>query len=182
MCAKRIPLEDRFWMKVDQSGDCWNWTGAIGSTGYGHITEGGAKGKTLTASRVSYEIHYGKIEGQLFVLHKCDNPKCVRPDHLFLGTNKDNAHDMIGKGRSKLSRGIGSGEKSPTSKLNWSEVCQIRDLSKSGKSQRWIASHYGVGAMSINKIVRNIHWKTQGEKFPVLSKGSEPCQPPTSTR
>ena len=160
--GKRIPIEVRFWSKVDKTEECWNWTGAIGSTGYGHINEGGKRGKILTSSRVSYEIHFGKIQDGLFVLHKCDNPKCVRPDHLFLGTNKDNMHDMIGKGRSGLNVGGASGEYCATAKLSWNQVCQIRDLRKYGFTQKWISEQYSVSPMLISKIVRGIYWKTQG--------------------
>lgn len=98
-----LPLDIRFWNRVDKNGPtvrvelgpCWVWMGGTDIGGYGAI-----KGTKRTSThRVSWELHYGLIPDGLCVLHHCDNPPCVRPEHLFLGTRKDNAHDMIAKGR-----------------------------------------------------------------------------------
>src|SRR5678816_2871477 len=96
------PLSERFWSKVDQSGDCWIWTAHHLSSGYGLIGTGSMRDGTRRGSlahRVSWELAYGTIPDGLFVCHRCDNPSCVRPDHLFLGTCKDNAADSVAKGR-----------------------------------------------------------------------------------
>lgn len=95
----------RFWASVDKSGpiqqhcpeigNCWKWRNVTGW--YGHFSP--EKGKRLYAHRVSWELHNGPIATGLCVLHKCDNPECVRPDHLFLGTHKDNSEDRSRKGR-----------------------------------------------------------------------------------
>jgi hypothetical protein len=92
---KMTPTE-RFWTRVDKSGECWVWTGAHLPTGYGRLT--GAK-RGMYAHRFSWELHNGPIPDGLLVCHKCDNPPCVRPDHLFLGTNVDNIRDRDAKGR-----------------------------------------------------------------------------------
>lgn len=84
-----------FWSKVDKSGECWVWT-ASKTNGYGQFL---ADGKRTIAHRFSYELHYGPIPDGLFICHHCDNRRCVRPDHLFLGTNRDNNLDMIAKER-----------------------------------------------------------------------------------
>lgn len=84
--------------KVIKQEGCWNWKGATVRFGYGVIR---FRKKHISAHRVSYLLHIGEIPDGLFVLHKCDNPLCTRPDHLFLGTAKDNVHDMINKGRSR---------------------------------------------------------------------------------
>lgn len=91
----RGTLEERFWTFVRQSVGCWEWQGTRQNQGYGLITER-ADGKMVarTTHRVSWELHYGSIPKGLMVLHRCDNRKCVRPDHLYLGTASDNAHDM----------------------------------------------------------------------------------------
>jgi len=96
----RTPIEMRFWSKVTKGAGCWEWTASTDHKGYGKLAEGGRQGRTLSAHRVSYELNVGPIPDGLLVLHRCDNPPCVRPDHLFVGTHTDNAQDMAKKGRS----------------------------------------------------------------------------------
>lgn len=90
-------VSDRFWRKVLKTPDCWAWSGAKQRRGYGCMET--TKGVNRSAHRVSWELHFGEIPKGMCVLHKCDNPECTRPDHLFLGTLKDNTKDMISKGR-----------------------------------------------------------------------------------
>ncbi len=105
----------KFWMKVkicnltkDQRykqsyiGPCWIWTSGVFQNGYGHYT---LKRKDYRSHIVSYEINFGKIPEGFLVCHKCDNPLCVNPEHLFLGSQKENTLDMISKGRLNRSRG-----------------------------------------------------------------------------
>ena len=95
------PLNDRFHKRyvVNPITGCWDWQGGAHSKGYGKIS---AEGRSLRASRVSWELHYpDKPIGELCVCHTCDRPICVNPEHLFLGTHKDNAHDAFQKGRRK---------------------------------------------------------------------------------
>jgi hypothetical protein len=85
-----------FWDRVDDSGDCWLWQGYRDRDGYGKVRYAN---KTTVAHRVAWMLTIGPIPDALLVLHHCDNPSCVRPDHLFLGTPRDNIHDSIAKGR-----------------------------------------------------------------------------------
>ncbi|MGJ0510229.1 MAG: HNH endonuclease signature motif containing protein [Methylocystis sp.] len=94
--------EVRFWEKVIRGDGCWEWTAAKSVRGYG--TFGLRKGKMVPAHRMSWELTYGKIPDGLIVCHHCDNPECVRPDHLFLGTYSDNTQDMIRKGRGGIQK------------------------------------------------------------------------------
>ena len=87
---------DRFWSKVDKTHGCWNWTGYRDDSGYGVVRFGGSARRS---HRVSYEIHFGEFDKELKVLHRCDNPSCVNPDHLFLGTHAANMVDMVEKKR-----------------------------------------------------------------------------------
>jgi len=86
----------RFWLKVHKTADCWLWQGATNKRGYGRCT---VNGVNWYSHRLSWMLHYGAIPVGMFVLHHCDNPSCVRPDHLFLGTQTDNMKDCVRKRR-----------------------------------------------------------------------------------
>lgn len=97
-CHRVRSIGDRFWSMVDKGDDCWVWTGSVNKKGYGQIaTKRGCR--PLQAHRLSFEMHFGQVPDGLMVLHRCDNPPCVRPEHLFTGTAKENTEDMIRKGR-----------------------------------------------------------------------------------
>ena len=91
-----VSYEDRFWAQVDRSGDCWEWQGTWTGSGRGIVRY---EGKYRNASRVAYILTFGPIPNGLLVCHHCDNPLCVRLEHLFLGTQSDNMQDMVAKGR-----------------------------------------------------------------------------------
>ncbi len=129
--AKSTPAEPRFWAKVTKGEGCWEWQGAPSANGYGMIK---AEGKYIGAHRYSWELYKGAIPDGLFVCHACDNRRCVRPDHLFLGTNQDNQLDALAKGRIKT--GVEShghlqphpcGEENPNAKLTDAKVREIRE-------------------------------------------------------
>lgn len=96
------PITERLWRHVDKTGECWKWTAAkVGgkmSMGHGVMR---LQDRNVLVHRVSWELHFGPIPDGLCVLHRCDNPPCVRPDHLFLGTKADNTADMMRKGRKR---------------------------------------------------------------------------------
>lgn len=95
MAWQQMTLEQRFWAQIEKTDSCWNWTGARNPR-YGMIKR---DGRRVGAHRVSWELANGAIPQGLWVLHRCDNPRCVRPDHLFLGNRLDNMRDMGAKGR-----------------------------------------------------------------------------------
>jgi hypothetical protein len=112
--AKRAPLEERFWRYVTR-GDpdaCWPWTGTHIKQGYGQISAGQGK-RMILAHRLSYEMHVGPVAAGLSVLHRCDNPPCVNPAHLFLGTKRDNTLDALAKGRHTSPRNLLHGKARP---------------------------------------------------------------------
>lgn len=102
------PLADRFWHYVEQGDGCWEWQGHLAS-GYGALRGQYPDQRMVKAHRVSWEIHFGPIPTGMFVCHHCDNPPCVRPDHLFLGTNTSNMRDRERKGRQGIRRAVKTG-------------------------------------------------------------------------
>jgi len=145
---------ERFWAKVDQSaGDdgCWNWTGAK-AAGYGRF---GKKSNVRYAHRFSYELHYGDIPDKMLVCHRCDNPTCVNPKHLFLGTPLDNMRDKVQKGRAKGGKGI----RNARNKLTEAQVLTIRDRWAAGEqNKRRLAREFGVCPQQITNIITGKHW------------------------
>lgn len=154
MAGKHGTVEERFWSKVAVVEDgCWPWMAGRVPAGYGSMrVKVDGKHTHRSASRISWLIHYGPILDGLGVLHKCDNPICVRPDHLFLGTPADNHADKAAKGRS--TRGV----KNPMAKLNEDAVRKIRRLKGEGWVQRRIAEHVGVSYATVSMVLQGDLW------------------------
>ena len=146
------PLGVPFWDRVDKSGECWIWTGAKDGKGYGRLWH---EGKLQQAHRVAWQIENGPIPNSLLACHHCDNPPCVRPDHLFLGTVKDNAEDMVSKGRNRSGHFVGQDH--PRAILTEDQVMAIRALEGS-MSRPKIAAQFGVAAITVTRIHRRTLW------------------------
>jgi len=149
-----LPLIDRFNLNyevVTESG-CWIWTGTEGTRGYGQISN---DNKRLVAHRVSYQVHNGDIPAGLFVCHRCDVTSCVNPAHLFLGTPKENSADRDKKGR----QWNVLGSERANSKLNESEVSEIKMLLAGGMMAKDVAGKFGVHRRTITDINIGVTWK-----------------------
>ena len=153
----------RFLKKIEVTPNCWLWKTGKFKGGYGQYW---SDGRGISAHRYSWICAFGQIPKGLSVLHKCDNPRCVNPNHLFLGTTKDNSIDMVSKNRAA------TGERNGNSKINWEIANQIRNeyrpgkaFVKSGKSIAGLALKYGLGTSAVHSIVKNKTWTKRGEKI-----------------
>lgn len=146
--TKTQSIEDRFWRYAVKQDGCWEWRGRKDKNGYGMLSSK-KRPYTLRAPRISWELHIGPIPNGLWVLHKCDNPSCSNPEHLFLGTPLDNVTDMIQKGR-----GARKGEQNSRAVLTDEQVAEVRSLYRLGDiSQQTIADMFGVSQSSISQMV-----------------------------
>ncbi len=158
--ANRPPVLPRFWSRVNKNGPihpkygrCWLWTAGKFNDGYGAISVGN---KTIKAHRLSYEIHIGVIPPRTLVCHRCDNPLCVNPSHLFLATNRGNLADRDTKGRQA------KGERQGSARLTSELVLKIREEYRFGSRRRGstaLARKYGVTQSTIYNVVTRKRWK-----------------------
>lgn len=150
----------RFWskVKIGNPNECWEWQGTESHDGYGQFGIGTSKKHwTIRPNRILWTIINGSIPEGHFVCHKCDNRSCVNPNHLFLGTPKDNMVDMAKKGRT----GISLGEKHGTSKLKQDDIPVIKKLLLRKIPQIKIAEIYNVSQYAISKIKTGKTWRDQ---------------------
>jgi hypothetical protein len=133
----------RYWDKVRRGPKCWTWSAAVSSNGYGWFrlvsTEAGRN-----SHRVAWELTKGPIPGGLHVLHRCDNRRCVRPSHLYLGTNADNVRDKVAKGRQWR-------------KFSSATVRSVREAIRSGLTYRATSAQLGISLGQIHRIVHRAH-------------------------
>lgn len=146
---KKERLRKSFECKVIKKDGCWDWKGALSGGGYFQIR---FNKKKVSAHRISWIIHKGQIPENLWVLHKCDNPRCTNPDHLFLGTPKENSKDRDRKGKGQ------QGEKHHKAKLKENDVLEIRKKLDLGLSCERISKEYGVSNGAIWFIKHNLTW------------------------
>jgi len=155
-------MEEKLLARVKKTNYCWEWGGGKFSSGYGCIWNPILK-KNEYVHRVSYKLFCGKIPKGLLVCHKCDNPICVKPQHLFLGTYKDNIQDAIKKGR--FGTHFVKGELHMNAKLKDKAVKEIRKLYGKGRygkgefTQQELSKRFNVSQLAINFVVRRKTWK-----------------------
>ena len=144
---------------VDRSGDCWEWTASKDEKGYGYIGVPDDAGDfhTKKAHRITYEFFVGPIPEGMHVLHHCDNPSCVNPDHLYAGSNADNVRDREERGRSAKPP-IVCGRRNGNAVLTESDVIRIRERALGGESERSIADQAGVGRSTVHHVIDGTSW------------------------
>lgn len=162
---------ERHLCKVNRSGGpdaCWPWTASVDRKGYGQFGIGPFKGNRLVrAHRVAYLLAYGVDPAPFLVCHKCDNPPCCNPAHLFLGTRGDNNRDSVAKGRHTWTEDhhyrkhpelIERGEKRWNTKLTAADVIEIRRLASGAVSHQEIAAKFGVRLQTVSRVVKRERW------------------------
>lgn len=143
-------LSDRFWSKVNKTATCWLWTGAKLKTGYGSIR---IDHKAVRAHRVAYELLVGEIPDGGLILHSCDTPLCVNPDHLRIGDKRANTHDAIERGQHVV------GEDHYRAKIPNHAIATIRAALAAGVPGKYLAKQFGVGPSMISAIKNGKKWR-----------------------
>lgn len=157
--SSSIPVAERFWKKVDTTGDCWLWTASVrGSNHYGAFWLGG---RHQPAHRVAWELTFGPVPDGFLVCHTCDVPLCVRPEHLFLGTPADNTADMIRKGRKSNAPHLETrrrGSSHPQSRITEQEVRELRREWLDGETTGYLSAKYGLTTSAAHRAAIGRTW------------------------
>lgn len=146
---------EKFWESVTKAEGCWTWIGSTNNDGYGQLS---LRGKTVLAHRTSWEIHKGEIPSDVCVCHTCDNPGCVNPEHLFLGSHAANMRDKAEKGRAPGWSVSQKGEDNYRARLTWEEVERIRTNVANGTPQIEEARRVGMSKGRISEIIHHKVW------------------------
>ncbi|MEE9395204.1 MAG: HNH endonuclease [Planctomycetota bacterium] len=159
-CSRRCRFaaspEERFWSYVTKAppGECWEWQGVRSGDGYGAIRWPGFSYK-IGAHRASWMVRHGPIRGDQWILHRCDNPPCVNPDHLYLGDASQNMKDAYERGGKVAMHG----SKSPNAKLSAGKVKEMRQRHRGGESAASMCADYGVSKATAHRAIVGISWR-----------------------
>ena len=145
----------RFWKRVNrrQPTDCWPWIGCTNGLGYGRVKLGARCTPVVYTHRVAWELSFGAIPEGKQVLHRCDNPPCCNPGHLFVGTQLDNMHDAIAKGRNARGARVGS------AKLTDAKVLEIRAARAGGEKGVSVAARFGISQATVSEVCSGKLWR-----------------------
>lgn len=148
---------DRFWSKVAMSADgCWTWKASVNPHGYGQFM---LPGHRLTrAHRLAWQIANGPLPDGAVVMHRCDNPPCVNPEHLAIGTQLDNIADMHAKGRASGGRTPRPGTQNPNAKVTDDQIHEIRRLRQAGITCKTVAGMFGISPAQVSRIATGKRW------------------------
>lgn len=155
LTSHRERLETAYLARVIKRDGCWGWAGSKYAKGYGKFSY--AHGKHIAAHRFSFALHLGIEPGDLLVCHRCDNPECSNPDHLFLGTPKDNSTDMVSKGRAD--NGDQRRASNNRARLSEEDVASIKTASAAWMANTELGRLYGVHHATISAIKRGLTWR-----------------------
>lgn len=154
----RMPLADRFWRHVEKTDGCWLWIGARNHNNYGRLADSTRPGHANLAHRIAWELTYGPIPDGMCVCHTCDNPPCVNPDHLWLGTHDDNMADRTAKGRDPLP---------PDVHIKMEIAAQIREeYAAGGVTHRVLSERYGIDQSSVTRLINGKMWCNEDTVIP----------------
>ena len=160
MPVKQKTIEEKFWRHVSKTNHCWVWNGTLNDSGYGVVFHdfNGSGHKQYRAHRIAYFIYNGvMLERNEVLMHTCDNPRCVNPDHLVVGTQQDNLRDMCKKGRNRY--GTSRGLANPRTKLNEDLVLQMLVMFRDGWRIQDIARHFKLHPSTVHSAICGNSWK-----------------------
>jgi len=147
---RRPEFRKRFWSKVARTRGCWRWLASKDCNGYGRV---GVGHEVTRAHRIAWMMQNRPVDSDVLICHRCDNPSCVRPSHLFSGTHKDNLSDAASKDRTAF------GERHPMAVISEAKVRAIRALHLSGFTREEIAPLFGVSPRHVSKVARSYSWR-----------------------
>lgn len=151
-------VEGRFWSRMERGDGCWLWKGSRMTKGYGKFK---ASGVQVSTHRAAWMLTHGEIPAGLYVCHRCDNPPCCNPAHLFLGTNADNQRDAMSKGRHRFGTTSSPGLANPAAKLTPDAARCILARRRDGATLKQVGLEFEISARQVGEVLNGTHWTTR---------------------
>lgn len=168
-CVSSAVSDAKFWAKTRPEGECIVWTGYRDRQGYGTVLRPAVSRSPMLTHRYAYLLTHGSLEAGAVIRHTCDNPPCVRPDHLLTGTQADNIADRQARGRHRPGRLLG--EAHPAHKLTAATLADARADYLDGDPLDAIAARYGVSKTTIYNALRGKNWTEEHQPIPMRPRG-----------